>query len=110
MIIHIVRFTSALPAERIQDLFTARTQQYTGVPGLLQKYYLRYDNAQHGAVYVWDCPESMQAFRASELSRSIHDVYQVTESTLDVAEVVLALRPQPALASTGPDPARHPAR
>jgi len=97
MIIHIVRFTSALPAERVQDLFAARALQYTGVPGLLQKYYLRYDNGQHGAVYVWDCPESMQAFRASELSRSIYDVYQVTDSALDVAEVVRTLRPQPAL-------------
>ena len=97
MIIHIVRFTSALPAERVQDLFAARALQYTGVPGLLQKYYLRYDNGEHGAVYVWDCPESMQAFRASELSRSIYDVYQVTESALDAAEVVLTLRPQPVL-------------
>ena len=97
MIIHIVRFTSALPTERVQDLFAAREQQYTGVPGLLQKYYLRYDNGQHGAVYVWDGPESMQAFRAGELSRSIYDVYQVTGSALDVAEVVRALRPQPAL-------------
>jgi len=97
MIIHIVRFTSALPAERVQDLFTARAQQYTGVPGLLQKYYLRYNNGQHGAVYVGDSPESMQAFRASDLSRSIHDAYQVTESALDAAEVVLTLRPQPVL-------------
>jgi heme-degrading monooxygenase HmoA len=97
MIIHIVRFSSALPADRIRDLFTARAQQYTAVPGLLQKYYLRFDNGQHGGVYVWDSPDSMQAFRASELSRSICDVYQVTESTLDVAEVVLALRSEPAL-------------
>ncbi len=39
MIIHIVRFSSALPADRIRDLFTARAQQYTALPGLLQKYY-----------------------------------------------------------------------
>jgi hypothetical protein len=39
----------------------------------------------------------MQALRASERSRSICNVYQVTESTLDVAEVVLALRSEPAL-------------
>jgi heme-degrading monooxygenase HmoA len=97
VIIHIVRFTSALPADRIEDLFAARAQHYTAVPGLLQKYYLRYHNGQHGGVYVWDSPESMHAFRASELSRSICDVYQVTESTLDVAEVVLALRSEPAL-------------
>lgn len=37
----------------------------------------------------------MQAFRASELSRSICDVYRVQESTLDVADAVLALRPEP---------------
>lgn len=97
MIIHIVRFTSALPSERVQDLFAARAQHYAAVPGLLQKYYLRYHNGQHGGVYIWDSPESMQAFRASELSRSICDVYQVTESTLDIADVILALRPQPAL-------------
>ena len=97
MIIHVVRFTSALPAERVQDLFAARTQQCTAVPGLPQKYYLRYCNRQHGGVYVWGSPESMQAFRASELSRSICDVYQVTESTLDFADVILALRPQLAL-------------
>ena len=97
MIIHIVRFTSALSAERIQDLFAARALQYHAVPGLLQKYYLRYDDGQHGGVYVWDSAASMEAFRASELSRSICDVYQVTESTLDVADVLLALRPQPAL-------------
>jgi hypothetical protein len=96
VIIHIVRFTTGLPAERIQALFTARAPQYTAVPGLLQKYYLHYHDGHHGGVYVWDSPESMQAFRASGLSRSICDVYQVTESTVDVADVVLALRPEPA--------------
>jgi heme-degrading monooxygenase HmoA len=100
MIIHIVRFTSALADERIRDLFSARAQQYMPVPGLLQKYYLRYQNGQHGGVYVWDSPESMQAFRGSELSRSIHDVYRVRESALDVADVILALRPEPALTGT----------
>ena len=95
MIIHIVRFSSALPAERVRDLFAARAPEYTAVPGLLQKYYLRYENGQHGGVYVWDTAESMQDFRASELSRSICDVYRVQESTLDVAEVLLALRPEP---------------
>lgn len=97
MIIHIVRFTSVLPAERIQDLFSARAPQYTAVPGLLQKYYLRYDNGQHGGVYVWDSPEALQAFQASELSRTIRDVYQVQESTLDIADVLLTLRSEPAL-------------
>jgi heme-degrading monooxygenase HmoA len=69
MIIHLVRSTSALPAERIRALFAARAPQDAAVPGLVQKYYLRYQDGQYGGVYVWGSPESMQAFRASELSR-----------------------------------------
>lgn len=46
MIIHIVRFSSARPSEHIQDLFAARAQRYTAVPGLVQKYYLRYHDGQ----------------------------------------------------------------
>lgn len=92
MIIHIVRFASALPDERIQQLFSARLAEYEGVPGLLEKYYLRYDTGHYGGVYVWDSPQSLQAFRDGELSRSICDVYQVSESSLDVADVLLTLR------------------
>ncbi len=94
LIIHIVRFTSALAGQRVEDLFAARLSEYRTVPGLLQKYYLRFDNGQHGGVHVWDSPESMHTFRTGDLGGSICDVYQVQESTLDVADVVLALRPE----------------
>jgi heme-degrading monooxygenase HmoA len=94
MFVHLVRFTSALSEERIQQLFEARAREYAAVPGLLQKYYLRYQNGRHGGIYLWDSPQSMQAFRAGELSRSICDVYRVQESTFDTADVVLVLRPE----------------
>ncbi len=92
MIMHIVHFTSALPDESIQELYTARMDRYREVPGLLQKHYVRYENGQHGAVYTWDSPEALQAFRDGELFRSIADTYQVQEWTLEVADVVLSLR------------------
>ena len=98
MIIHLVRFTSALPGERVQELFELRAHEYERVPGLLQKYYLRYETGEYGGVYVWDSPASMRSFRASELSRSICDVYRVQESTIDVAEVVLEVRARSQLA------------
>ena len=92
MLIHIVRFRSALPDQRIAELFQARAREYLTVPGLLQKYYLRFRSGEHGGVYVWDSADSMERFMASELAGSICDVYRVEESVRDVADVILALR------------------
>ena len=100
MIIHITRFASALPDDRIGELFSARLGEYQDVQGLLEKYYLRFDNGQHGGVYVWDSRSSLEAFREGELSRSICDVYRVRESTIDVADVLLTLRPRGDLTAT----------
>ena len=79
MVIHIVRFRSALSDERITELFHVRAQ-YLAIPGLLQKYYLRFRSGEHGGVYVWDSAASMDRFMAGELARSICDVYRVEES------------------------------
>jgi hypothetical protein len=92
MVIHIVRSRSALPDQRIAELFQARAREYLAVPGLLQKYYLRFRSGEHGGVYVWDSADSMERFMASELAGSICDVYRVEESVRDVADVILALR------------------
>jgi hypothetical protein len=92
MVIHIVRFRSALSEERVTELFHARAPEYRAIPGLLQKYYLRFHSGEYGGVYVWDSAASMERFMAGELARSIRDVYQVEESVRDIADVVLALR------------------
>lgn len=92
MVIHIVRFRSALPDQRIAELFHARASEYLAVPGLLQKYYLRFRGGEYGGVYVWDSADSMQRFMAGELAGSICHVYRVEESVRDIADVILALR------------------
>lgn len=94
MVIHIVRFRSGLSAERIAELFEARAPEYLSVPGLLQKYYLRFRSGAHGGVYVWESEAAMEEFMAGRLAGSICDVYRVEESVKDVADVVLALRPE----------------
>lgn len=93
MIVHVVRFTSALSDERVQELFEKRLKDYEEVPGLLEKYYLRYDDGGHGGIYVWRSREDLAAFRATDLSRSIGEVYVVQDSTVAVAEVTQQLRP-----------------
>jgi hypothetical protein len=92
MVIHIVRFRSAPSNERITELFDVRAPEYIAIPGLLQKYYLRFRSGEHGGVYIWDSAASMDQFMAGELARSICDVYRVEESVLDIGDVVLALR------------------
>ena len=94
MVIHIVRFRSSLSDERIAELFQVRASEYHAIPGLLQKYYLRFRTGEHGGVYVWDSAASMQRFMASHLARTICDVYRVDESVRDVADVLFALHPQ----------------
>ena len=95
MIIHIVRFQSSLSDERIAELFQVRAAEYLDVPGLLQKYYLRFRSGEHGGVYVWDSEASLEQFMRSRLARTICDVYRVDESVRDVADVILTLHPQP---------------
>jgi hypothetical protein len=62
--------------------------------GLAQKYYLRYPaTGEHGAVYVWESQEALEAFHESELARTIPDVYQVQGTPeFQMGEVVMLLR------------------
>jgi hypothetical protein len=94
MVIHIVWFRSSLSDERIAELFQVRASEYLAVPGLLQKYYLRFRTGEHGGVYVWDSAASMERFMAGRLASTICDIYRVEESVRDVAEVLFALYPQ----------------
>lgn len=95
MIVRIVRFTSRLPDREVRATYEDRAPRYREVPGLLQKYYLRFtETGEHGAVYVWDSEESLKAFNDSDLARTIADAYQVEGATRgEVAEVAMALYP-----------------
>lgn len=103
MIAQIVRFRSGLPAGEVPAVFEARAPQYRAVPGLVQKIYLSFPGTgEHGAVYLWETAEAMQAFRASDLARSIPQAYQVQgDPAVDVGQVELVLREEPARLAPG---------
>ena len=94
MIITIVRFRSGLPEGEVLRVSEERAPRYREVEGLVQKYYLRYpETGEYGAVYVWNSEEDLQAFRDSDLVRTIPDVYRIEgELGLERADVVLELR------------------
>ena len=89
------RFKSGLRDEDVLHAYQARAPLYREVPGLVQKYYLRFSiSGEHGAVYLWDSEGALKGFRQSDFARSISDVYRVQRtSEIQIADVVMALRP-----------------
>jgi heme-degrading monooxygenase HmoA len=96
MIAQVVRFKSRLSDAEVLEQYEARAPRYRAMPGLLQKYYLRFtDTDEYGAVYLWESEEALQAFNESELRRTIPDAYEVEgASDIQRAEVVMTLRPE----------------
>ena len=95
MIVQIVRFKSGLSDEQVREMYEGRAPRYRELEDLIQKYYLRFaKTGEHGAVYVWKSEEALQAFRESELGRTIASAYQVQGTPdAEMAEVVMTLRP-----------------
>lgn len=94
MIVQIVRFRSELSDAEVVETYEERAPRYRALGGLVQKYYLRFtETGEHGAVYVWDSPESLATFGRSELRATIPDAYRVVgEPHVATAEVVSLLR------------------
>jgi hypothetical protein len=57
VIVSILKFRSGLTDEEVQDLYEARADGYRAVPGLVEKFYLRFRSGEHGAVYIWENEE-----------------------------------------------------
>lgn len=74
----LVRFRSSLSEDELWETVEERKPSFREVPGLVQKFYLvPRDGEGIGGLYVFDSPESLGAFRETELARSIPDAYAV---------------------------------
>jgi hypothetical protein len=99
MVIHFVRITSSLAQEEVRRIMVERAPRFREVPGLLQKYYGHEPSS--GAFcgcYIFDSEESRQAFRQSELARTIPGAYQAEEVRVEAYEVLFPLYEVPQLA------------
>ena len=94
MIIHITKFKSGLSDEEATRVMNERAPRFREVPGLVQKYYTRDEKTgERGAVYVWESEAAMQAFRTTELARSMSDAYRIEgDKRVEVVDVMLVLR------------------
>ncbi len=55
MIVQVIRLKSGLQAGDVQRMYEKRATEFRALPGLVQKYYLRFPAThESGAVYVWE--------------------------------------------------------
>lgn len=74
----LVKFTSGLSPEELQRRYRERMPRFREVPGLVQKYYVRDEaTGEWGGLYLFDAPESLEGYLASELRKTIAETYDV---------------------------------
>ena len=93
MIIQIIRYKSGLSHDEVNQRFTERSDHYRKVPGLIQKYYVKFtETGEYGGIYVWDSRESLDAWRTGNLSGTLAETYQIEgEPRRELAETMLVL-------------------
>ena len=94
MILQIIKLKSNLPEEELLNKAREREPQFKATPGLIQKYYVKTDQpGQYGGIYVWDSPESLQAYRESDLAKSIPEAYEIIEApNIEIMDILFQLR------------------
>ena len=90
-----VRITSGLEAEELDRRLLERRPRFLDVPGLVQKIYGR-DQATGDVcgIYFFDDESALEAFRETELARTIPSAYEATEVRREAYDVLYALRPE----------------
>ena len=90
----VVRFQSKLDFEGVIETSKTRIPEFEKLTGLIQKYYTQTaDGNRIAGIYVWDCEDSLEKFRASELAASIPQVYQIIgPPEIETYEVAYTLR------------------
>jgi len=94
MILQVVKLKTSLSEEELFAVAHERAPRFRAIPGLIQKYYVRMSGeGEFAGVYLWDSPESIAAFRDSDLAKSIPAAYQLVEPpVIEVGEVLFPLR------------------
>lgn len=100
MLVQIVRYRTRLSDDEVRATLESRAADYEAVPGLVQKYDLSFpEPGAHGGVYLWASRDAFEAFRASELARTIAVAYQVEGAPqIELADVAKVLHPRCATA------------
>lgn len=94
MILQVIKLKSSLSEEELLKRAHERAPQFGVISGLVQKYYVKTNTpGEYGGIYVWDTPESLIAFRESDLAKSIPGAYEITEApNIELMNILFQLR------------------
>ena len=90
-----VRITSQLDRAEFDRRLHERRSRFLEVPGLVQKVYGRDpDTGDVCGIYFFETDEALEAFRESELARTIPSAYEAFEVRREAYDVLYSLRPE----------------
>ena len=94
MILQIIKLKSNLPEEELLNKAKEREPQFKDIQGLLQKYYVKIGpSGQYGGIYIWESQESLDAYRESDLAKSIPEAYEIVEApNIEIMDILFQLR------------------
>lgn len=94
MILQFIRLKSELPQDELLRRAEERKPQFEAIPGLIQKYYVKTNVPnEYGGIYIWDNMQSIQAFRESDLAKSIPAAYETIEvPNIELMDLMFQLR------------------
>ncbi len=94
-VILFVRVKSDLEFSELERRVLERKPSFLDVPGLVQKIYGR-DPATGDVcgIYFFEDREALEAFRETELAKTIADAYEAVDVRREVFDVLYPLRPE----------------
>jgi len=94
-IILYVRVKSDVDLEELDRRMNERRPHFLEVPGLIQKIYGR-DEATGDTcgIYFFESQRALEAFRESDLAKTIPTAYEATDIRREVYEVLFPLKPE----------------
>ena len=89
-----VRFKTPLPPDDAMKIARERAPEFRALKGLTQKYYVHDPKTgEMCGLYLWESAEDLNAYRQSELRKSIAAAYLAEgEPRIEVFNVLMTLR------------------
>ena len=90
-----VRIKSDLDPMGLERRLNERKPRFLEVPGLIQKIYGRDEaTGDVGGIYFFENQQALNAFRETELAKTIPTTYEATDIRREVYDVLYPLRPE----------------
>ncbi len=94
MVIQIIKLKSNLAEKELMRRAKERIPRFETIPGLIEKYYVRTaEEGQYAGVYIWESRSRIEAFKASNLAKSIPEAYEVIEApNIEILDVLMHIK------------------